>query len=65
MAEADSLKLARALRATGIPALVIDIATRPQPALHRLAEVLDAPYLPLPRADAQRLSAALQAALGD
>jgi magnesium chelatase subunit D len=65
MAEADSLKLARALRATGIPALVIDIATRPQPALNRLAEVLNAPYLPLPRADAQRLSAALQAALGD
>lgn len=65
MAEADSLKLARALRATGIPGLVIDIATRPQPALRRLAEVLDAPYLPLPRADAQRLSAALQVALGD
>jgi magnesium chelatase subunit D len=65
MAEADSLKLARALRATAIPALVIDIATRPQPALKRLAEMLDAPYLPLPRADAQRLSAALQAALGD
>ena len=65
IAEADSLKLARALRATGIPALVIDIANRPQPALKRLAEVLDAPYLPLPRADAQRLSAALQAALGD
>ncbi len=65
MAEADSLKLARALRATGIPALVIDIATRPQPALNRLAEVLNAPYLPLPRADAQRLSTALQAALGD
>jgi len=65
MAEADSLKLARALRATGIPALVIDIANRPQPALRHLAEVLDAPYLPLPRADAQRLSAALQAALGD
>ncbi len=63
-AEADSLKLARALRATGIPALVIDIANRPQPALRRLAEVLDAPYLPLPRADAQRLSAALQGALG-
>ena len=63
-AEADSLKLARALRATGIPALVIDIANRPQAALRRLAEVLDAPYLPLPRADAQRLSAALQGALG-
>jgi magnesium chelatase subunit D len=65
MAEADSLKLARALRATGIPGLVIDIATRPQPALRRLAEMLDAPYLPLPRADAQRLSAVLQSALGD
>jgi len=43
---------------------VIDIANRPQPALRRLAEVLDAPYLPLPRADAKRLSAALQGALG-
>lgn len=63
-AEADSLKLARTLRASGIPGLVIDIANRPQAALRRLAEMMDAPYLPLPRADAQRLSAALQVALG-
>ncbi len=62
-AEADSLRLAGALRAAAIPGLVIDIATRPQPALQRLAGALDARYLPLPRADAHRLSAVLQAAL--
>jgi magnesium chelatase subunit D len=65
MAEADSLRLARTLRASGIPALVIDIANRPQPALRQLAALLDAPYLALPRADARKLSAALSAALGD
>ncbi len=64
LAEADSLKLARTLRASGIPGLVIDIANRPQAALRRLAEMMDAPYLALPRADAHRLSAALQVALG-
>lgn len=64
LAEADALRMARALRAAGMPALVIDIANRPQPALRRMAEALDAPYLPLPRANAQRLSAVLQSALG-
>jgi magnesium chelatase subunit D len=62
-AEVDSLRIARALRGAGLPGLVIDIANRPQPALRRLAEILDAPYLPLPRADAQRLTAVLQAAM--
>jgi magnesium chelatase subunit D len=56
--------MARALRAAGMPGLVIDIANRPQLSLRRMAEALDAPYLPLPRADAQRLSAVLQSALG-
>jgi magnesium chelatase subunit D len=63
-AETDALRLSRALRAANIPSLVIDIATRPQAALRRMAETLDAPYLPLPRADAHRLTAVLQAALG-
>ncbi len=63
MAEADSLLIARAIRAAGLPALVIDIANRPQTALRRMALTLDAPYLALPRADAHRLSAVLQAAL--
>ncbi|MEI6098068.1 MAG: magnesium chelatase subunit D [Alphaproteobacteria bacterium] len=62
-AEVDSLRIARALRGARLPGLVIDTANRPQPALRRLAEILDAPYLPLPRADAQRLTAVLQAAM--
>ena len=65
VAEADCLRIARALRAAGLPGLVIDIGNRPQPALRRMAEALGAPYLPLPRADAQRLTAVLQAAMGD
>lgn len=62
-AEADSHRLALGLRNSGVPTLVIDIATRPQAALRDLAARLDAPYLPLPRADAHRLSAVLGAAL--
>jgi len=50
--------------AAGLPGLVIDIANRPQPALRRMADMLNAPYLPLPRADAQRLAGVLTAALG-
>ena len=64
LAEADTLRLARALRGAGMPALVIDTANRPQAGLRQLASLLDAPYLALPRADAQRLSDVLQAALG-
>jgi magnesium chelatase subunit D len=63
MAEADANRLARALRGAGMPALVIDTGNRPQPSLRVLAGLLDAPYVPLPRADAQRLSAVLSAAL--
>lgn len=60
----DATALARALRTAGIPALVIDMGLRPERALATLAQVLDAPYLPLPRADARRLSAAVSTALG-
>jgi magnesium chelatase subunit D len=60
----DATALARALRAKDIPALVIDMGPRPERALATLAQVLDAPYLPLPRADARRLSAAVGTALG-
>ncbi len=63
-AEADALRLARALRATAVPALVIDTANRAQPGLRQLAAALDAPYLALPRADARRLSTLLTTALG-
>ena len=61
----DAVRLARAIRATGLPALLIDTGTRPQPALADLARQLGAPYLALPRADAHRLSAALDHMLTD
>ena len=64
-AEEDALRLARAIRSTGTPAVVIDTANRPQPGLANMAKVMDAPYLALPRADARRLSGVLAAALGD
>ncbi|MFN3643686.1 MAG: magnesium chelatase subunit D [Gemmobacter sp.] len=62
-AEADALRLARAIRSRAIPALVLDTASRPQPGLRALAGALGATYLALPRADARRLAGTLAAAL--
>jgi len=62
-AAADSEKMAESLRRQGIPGLMIDMSNRPQPALKILAGLLDAPYVPLPRADARRLSSAVNDAL--
>ena len=62
-AEDEATLLARQIRLSSTPALVIDVANRPQPALRTLAQIMDAPYLALPRADARRLSAALGEAL--
>ncbi len=62
MAEAEAA--ARRLRASGTPALVIDTSTRPTPELRGLAAMMGATYLPLPRADARRMAAALSGALG-
>ena len=59
-----TLRLAHAIRSTGMPSVVIDTANRPQPSLAAMARAMDAPYLALPRADAQRLSGVLGAALG-
>ena len=58
LAEADSPGLARSLRASAIPALVIDTANHPQPALRLLAQGLDAPYIAPPRAPTLANSAA-------
>ncbi|MBN2631066.1 MAG: magnesium chelatase subunit D [Rhodobacteraceae bacterium] len=63
LAEEDALRLARAMRAAGVPTVVIDTANRPQPGLAAMAKVMDAPYLALPRVDAHRLSTVLGAAL--
>lgn len=62
-AEAEASLLARQIRLSATPALVIDVANRPQPSLRTLAQIMDAPYLALPRADARRLSTVLGEAL--
>jgi magnesium chelatase subunit D len=61
-AEADSLAAAAGIRASGVPTLLVDTAPRPHPFARRIAEAMGARYLPLPAADAARLSAAVAAA---
>ncbi|WP_336485376.1 magnesium chelatase subunit D [Methylobacterium nigriterrae] len=56
----DALASARAFRAAGQRAILIDTAQRPQEAARRLAEAMAARYLPLPRADAGTLSQAVR-----
>jgi magnesium chelatase subunit D len=63
-AEADAAQMARLWRATGAASVVIDTASRPEAGLKRLSQSLGGVYLPLPRADAARMSTALEAALG-
>lgn len=59
----DATAMARAIRARGWPGLVIDTGLRPTRGLDALAREMGAPYLPLPRADAKTLSAAVDASL--
>ena len=61
-AGAEALQAGRALRAAGLPALVIDTGARGEGA-RAVAEAMAARYLVLPRADAGLLSAAVRAAL--
>jgi magnesium chelatase subunit D len=61
-AMADAERVARHLRGSGLPALVIDISPRPQPEAARIAAALGARLLALPRADAAALSRAVRAA---
>ncbi|MCV2875961.1 magnesium chelatase subunit D [Rhodobacteraceae bacterium XHP0102] len=62
-ASTDAHQMARALRTQGFPAIVIDTGARPTRDLDGLAQDMGATYLPLPRADAKSLSAAVEAAL--
>ena len=61
-AEEDALSAAVPIRLACIPALLVDTAPRPHPYAKRLAEAMGARYLPLPAADAVRLSGAVAAA---
>lgn len=63
LAQADSEQMAQVIQSQNISALVIDMSKRPQEPLRALSARLAAPYLALPRADAERLTGAVSAAL--
>jgi magnesium chelatase subunit D len=58
-AEEEALAAARALAQAGVASAFIDISPRPRPEGARLAAAMHARYLPLPRADAHAVHAAL------
>lgn len=59
-AESEALDVARLFKASGIAALLIDTAPRPQPFSRDLATAMGARYVPLPFANAARMSAAVR-----
>lgn len=61
-AESEALDTARLFKASGFAALLIDTAPRPQPFSRDLASAMGARYVPLPFADAARMSAAVRQA---
>ncbi len=62
-ARQDAEAIARQIAARGINSLVVDTGARPHGDLEALAQCMAATYLPLPRADSERLSASVSAAL--
>ena len=61
----EACRISRQLAATGLPAIVVDTSRRPTPQAQNVADALRGQYTPLPRADAQKISQAVQTALGD
>ena len=53
----DALKAARLLRAEGFRTLLVDTSRRPRPRARELAAAMGASYVPLPFADAAKISA--------
>ncbi len=62
LAQADAEAAARAMGNTGIASAFVDISVRPRPEGAALAAAMRARYLPLPRADAATMHAAVKAA---
>lgn len=56
----DALKAARLLRAEGFRALLVDTSRRPRPRARELADAMGADYVPLPFADAAKISATVR-----
>ena len=64
-AAADAMTCAGAIRAASVPGLIIDMSNRPQPTLRDLSAALGGAYIALPRADARKLSDAVNASLAE
>ncbi len=62
-ARQDAMMVARRIAGTDLRAVALDTGRRPEPWLAELASAMRASYLPLPRADAASVSAAVGAAL--
>ena len=62
VAEAEALTAARQMKLSGFSSLLIDTAPRAQAFARSLAEAMGARYVPLPFADASRMSAAVRQA---
>ncbi|MEL6794148.1 MAG: VWA domain-containing protein, partial [Pseudomonadota bacterium] len=60
----DALTQARAIGAMGFGGAVIDTGRRPEPALTKLAQAMEARYAPLPLASPAKLSETVASALG-
>ena len=60
----DAEAMARHVRSLNIPSAMIDTSVRPHRDLRTLCGVMNAKYIPLPRADAKGLSQAIETALG-
>jgi magnesium chelatase subunit D len=58
-ARSDALAMARSLGRRTVPGIVIDTGARPDPQLPEIARLMAADYLPLPRAEAAAISAAV------
>lgn len=59
----DATAMAQQITAQGIESIVIDTSKRPEPGLRALAATLQGRYIPLPRADAHKLSQTVSTAL--
>jgi magnesium chelatase subunit D len=62
-ATSDAEQIAQQIRASGAEAITLDLGNRPAKFLADLAAKMDGLYMPLPRADARRMSSAVSAAL--
>lgn len=60
----DAIKAAREIAADYLTSILVDTSNRPQAEAADLAKAMGAQYLPLPRADAGRISGAVRTAIG-